>query len=70
VPCAATRNLAHGVPQRREPRPVAGVHPPYRAHRSRGADTAGPLPDPRHHPEGERQMITSRTGESAPGAAR
>lgn len=37
---------------------------------SRGADTAGPLPDLRHHLEGERQMITSRTGESAPGAAR
>lgn len=37
---------------------------------SRGADTAGLPNDPRQHPEGERQMITLRIGESTPGAAR
>lgn len=47
-----------------------GPQPLRRAHLSRGADTAGLPSDSRHHPEGERQMITSRTGESAPGAAR
>lgn len=52
--------------RKRHPR----VQPFCRAHLSRGADTAGLPSDPRHHPEGERQMITSRTGESAPGAAR
>ncbi|MET8406900.1 hypothetical protein ABZV34_02075 [Streptomyces sp. NPDC005195] len=75
APRPAHPDPAHGplhsrvtLASRRERRPRAQSL--RRAHLSRGADTAGLPSDPRHHPEGERQMITSRTGESAPGAGR